>query len=192
MKKSLLLQIALAAAFLILTISCSGSSSSDNAAGGGIGGTGTIGASSGAIEGFGSVFVNGVEWETNGTEFEIEGVGGFSENDLHEGMRVKVEGTFDDNGTTGTATKIRFDDNLEGPISSVTTSSSGSVKTLVVMGQTAIVEAGVTIFDNNDPAFTFAALNDPGNVGNVVEIRRVHPGHLYREKGRRPGDISAN
>ncbi len=170
MKKSLLLQIALAAAFLILTISCSGSSSSDNAAGGGIGGTGTIGASSGAIEGFGSVFVNGVEWETNGTEFEIEGVGGFSENDLHEGMRVKVEGTFDDNGTTGTATKIRFDDNLEGPISSVTTSSSGSVKTLVVMGQTAIVEAGVTIFDNNDPAFTFAALNDPGNVGNVVEI----------------------
>jgi hypothetical protein len=170
MKKSLLLQIALAAAFLIMTISCGGSSSSsDGAAGGGIGGTGTIGASSGAIEGFGSVFVNGVEWETTGTEFEIEGVGGFSENDLHEGMRVKVEGTFDDNGTTGTATKIRFDDNLEGPISSVTTSSSGSVKTLVVMGQTAIVEDGVTIFDNNDPAFTFAALG-PANVGNVVEI----------------------
>ena len=92
MKKRLLLQIALAAAFLILTISCGGSSS-DSAAGGGIGGTGTIGASSGAIEGFGSVFVNGVEWETTGTEFEIEGVGGFSENNLHEGMRVKVEGT---------------------------------------------------------------------------------------------------
>jgi hypothetical protein len=174
MKKSLLLQITLAAAFLILTISCGGSSSSNDSssnetAGGGIGGSGTMGASSGAIEGFGSVFVNGVEWETTGTEFEIEGVGGFTENDLHEGMRVTVEGTFDDNGTTGTATRIRFDDNLEGPISSVTTSSSGSVKTLVVMGQTAIVEDGVTFFDNNDPAFTFAALG-PGNVGNVVEI----------------------
>jgi hypothetical protein len=169
MKKSLLLQITLTAAFLILTISCGGGSSSNDAVSGGIGGTGTLGVSSGAIEGFGSVFVNGIEWETTGTEFEIEGVGGFSENDLHEGMRVKVEGTFDDNSTTGTATRIRFDDNLEGPISSVTTSSSGSVKTLEVMGQTAIVADGVTFFDNNDPAFTFATLG-PGNVGNVVEI----------------------
>ncbi len=167
MKKSVFLLTCIIAAISIITVSCGGGDYS--ASSGGVGGTGVVGLSSGTIEGFGSVFVNGVEWKTTGTEFDIEGVEGFTENDLHEGMRVKVEGTFDDNGTTGTATKIRFDDNLEGPISSVTTSNSGSVKTLVVMGQTAIVEDGVTFFDNNDPTFTFASLG-PGNVGNVVEI----------------------
>ncbi|HSQ84681.1 MAG TPA: DUF5666 domain-containing protein, partial [Desulfobacterales bacterium] len=170
MRKRAFLLTCIIATITIITVSCGGGGGDSFVAGGGIGGTGVVsGASSGAIEGFGSVFVNGVEWKTTGTEFEIEGVGGFSENNLHEGMWVKVEGTFDDNGTTGTATKIRFDDNLEGPISNVTTSSSGSVKTLVVMGQTAIVEDGVTFFDNNDPTFTFASLG-PGNVGNVVEI----------------------
>jgi len=171
MRKRAFLLTCIIATITIITVSCGGGGGGDSfVASGGIGGTGVVsGASSGAIEGFGSVFVNGVEWKTTGTEFEIEGVGGFSENNLHEGMWVKVEGTFDDNGTTGTATKIRFDDNLEGPISNVTTSSSGSVKTLVVMGQTAIVEDGVTFFDNNDPTFTFASLG-PGNVGNVVEI----------------------
>lgn len=167
MKKNLFFQITVAVVFFSLTISCGGGG---GGASGGIGGSGVVsGASSGPIEGFGSVFVNGVEWETTGAEFEIEGAGGFSENDLQEGMQVKVEGTLDEGATTGTATKIGFDDNFEGPISSVTTSTSGTVKTLVVMGQTVIVENGVTIFDNNDPTFTFASLG-PGNVGNVVEI----------------------
>ena len=140
--------------------------------GGGSGGSdgGTIsGVSQGQIEGFGSVIVNGVEWGTESVEVEIEGVSGFSESDLHEGMVIRVEGSLDDSGTTGTATKINFDDNLEGPISSVNISSSGFVKTLVVLAQTVIVEDGITFFDNNDPTFTFASLG-PGNVGNVVEV----------------------
>ena len=90
--------------------------------------------SQGQIEGFGSVFVNGVEWETDSVEIEIEGSPGFSESDLQIGMLVKVEGNLDASGTTGTATTINFDDNLEGPISSITPSSTGSVKTLLVMG----------------------------------------------------------
>jgi hypothetical protein len=51
----------------------------------------------------------------------------------------------------------------------VTTSGDGSIKTLNVMVQTVIVENGVTFFDNNDPAFSFANLGS-GNIGNVVEI----------------------
>jgi len=124
------------------------------------------GVSQGQIEGFGSVFVNGVEWETDSVEIEIEGSSGFSESDLQIGMLVKVEGNLDTGGITGTAATISFDDNLEGPISSITTSSTGSVKTLLVMGQTLIVENGVTFFDNNDPTFTFAVMV----VGNVVEV----------------------
>jgi hypothetical protein len=121
--------------------------------------------SQGQIEGFGSVFVNGVEWETDRVEIEIEGSPGFSESDLQIGMLVKVEGNLDTSGTTGTAATISFDDNLEGPISSITTSSTGSVKTLLVMGQTVIVEDGVTFFDDTPP-YSFAAMA----VGDVVEV----------------------
>jgi hypothetical protein len=121
--------------------------------------------SQGQIEGFGSVFVNGVEWETDSVEIEIEGSPGFSESDLQIGMLVKVEGNLDASGTSGTATTINYDDNLEGPISSITPSSTGSVKTLLVMGQTVIVENGVTFFDDSPP-YSFAAMA----VGDVIEV----------------------
>ena len=85
--------------------------------------------------------------------------------DLRIGMVVKVEGDLDVSGTTGTAATISFDDNLEGPISSITDSSTGTVKTLLVMGQTVIVENGVTTFDDTPP-YSFAAMA----VGDVIEV----------------------
>ena len=139
-----------------------GGGGSDDTSGGGS----TSGVSQGQIEGFGSVIVNGVEWETDSVEIEFEGSPGFSQSDLQIGMLVKVQGSLDDNGTTGTAAPISFDDNLEGPITSITPSSTGSVKTLLVMGQTVIVEDGVTFFDNNDPTFNFVTMA----VGDVVEV----------------------
>jgi Domain of unknown function (DUF5666) len=121
--------------------------------------------SQGLIEGFGSVIVNGVEWESDSAEIEIEGSPGFSESNLAIGMLVKVEGNLDAGGTTGTATSISFDDNLEGPISGITTSNTGSAKTLQVLGQTVIVEDGVTTFDDTPPN-SFAAMA----VGDVIEV----------------------
>ena len=166
-KNNLLLRAICCFAILIglnFMVGCGGSGG-----GGSSGGTtppvSTLGVSQGQIEGFGSVFVNGVEWETDSVEVEIEGSPGFSESDLQIGMLVTVEGSLDDNGTTGTATSIRFDDNLEGPISSITTSSTGLVKTLLVMGQTVIVEDGVTFFDDTPP-YSFAAMA----VDDVVEV----------------------
>ena len=153
---------------LIFTVGCGGGGGggSDAPGGGGAATASTTGVSQGPIEGVGSVFVNGVEWETDNVVIEIEGNSGFSESDLHEGMLVKVQGSLDAGGTSGTASSISFDDDLEGPISSITPSSSGSVKTLLVLGQTVIVEDGVTFFDNNDPTFTFATMA----VGDVVEV----------------------
>jgi hypothetical protein len=168
MKLRLYIQAFLAVAFLILAASCGGGGGASSS--GGIGGSGLTGASSGAVQGFGSIFVNEVEFETSSAEIEIEGVGGFLEDDLREGMVVKVEGTFDDNGVDGSAEKIKYDDNLKGPISSVTTSAQGSVKTLVVMVQTIIVEDGVTRFDDSDADLDEFADLGPGNVGNVVEV----------------------
>ena len=143
-----------------------GSDSSDGSDGGGTNPpTAATNVSQGQIEGFGSVFVNGVEWETDSVEIEIEGSPGFSESDLKIGILVKVEGNLDVSGTTGSAATISFDDNLEGPISSITPSSTGSVKTVLVMGQTVIVEDGVTFFDDTPP-YSFAAMA----VGDVIEV----------------------
>ncbi len=135
------------------------------ACGGGGGGTTISGRSAGEIEGFGSVIVNGVEFETESTEVEIEGETA-SINDLQEGMVVEIEGTFDDNGLTGTANTIFAEDNIEGPITAMTETTPGLIITMEVMGQPVVVEAGLTNFDDNDPAFTFASLN----LGQVVEV----------------------
>lgn len=153
---------------IMILVACSG--------GGGSGGstTSTSGSStssvsSGGIEGFGSVIVNGVRFNTDSAEFEVENETSSSQDDLSVGMQVVVEGSIDDNGTTGTATRVRFEDNLEGPITSVTPSDTGLSKTLSVMGQTVRVESGVTVFDNSDPSFNFGSLG-PANLGNVVEV----------------------
>jgi hypothetical protein len=169
MKLRLYIQTFLAVAFLILAASCGGGGGGSSSGGGGIGGSGVTGASSGAVEGFGSIFVNGVEFETSEAEFEIEGEVGL-EDDLREGMVVKVEGSFDDNGVDGSATQVTYDDDLEGPISAFAETTPGLVKTLTIMAQTVILQNGVTRFDNNDPNFDEFADVGPGNVGNVVEV----------------------
>ena len=144
---------------------CGGGGGGSDSSGGGSTPAAATDVSQGEIEGFGSVIVNGVEWETESVEIEIEGSSGFSESDLQIGMLVKVEGNLDTGGTTGTATAISFDDNLEGPITGITTSSTGNVKTVAVMGQTVVVENGVTNFDDTPP-YSFATMA----VGDVIEV----------------------
>jgi len=129
------------------------------------------------VQGFGSIIVNDRELETEGAEVEIEGEDPFpcspsltEDCGLREGMVVRVEGSFDDNGTTGTATRIEYEDNLEGPISAFAETTPGQVKRLTILAQTVIVQNGVTRFDNNDPNFDEFADLGPGNVGNVVEV----------------------
>ncbi len=125
--------------------------------------------SSGEIEGFGSIIVNGVEYNTENAEFEIENQASGSQNDLREGMQVTIEGTTNDDGLNGTATRVHFEDNLEGPIASVTPSNTGLSKELQIMGKRVRVEQGVTQFDNADaPAFQYSNIDTA--VGNVVEV----------------------
>jgi len=144
--------------FTFIVTSCGGG-------GGDVGGAAISGRSAGEIEGFGSIMVNGVEFETESAEVQIEGETA-SINDLQEGMVVEIEGTFDANGLTGTANTIFMEDNVEGPITSMTETTPGLIITMDVMGQPVVVEAGLTNFDNNDPLFTFASLS----VGQVVEV----------------------
>jgi len=129
------------------------------------GGTGGTGISYGAVTGFGSVFVNGVEFNTTNSSVMLNGSPGPDEaTDPHRGlmvgMVVKVDGTFDSNGTTGTATSITYKDNLKGPVSSIASIVSGILK-VVVLGQNVIIDSQTAFVDT-----TFAALA----LNNVIEV----------------------
>lgn len=113
----------------------------------GIGGTGIT--STGTISGFGSIFVNGVEYETGGTAITLDGSSG-SESDLQLGMVVTITGTLDANGTTGTATTVEFDDELQGPVDTVPVDPTGDGQQLqfTVLGVTVVADKTATVFDD--------------------------------------------
>lgn len=119
-----------------------------------------IGVSNGTVTGFGSIFVNGVEFETNSAEFTIDDSPG-SENGLSVGDVVVVSGSIDANGVTGTADAVFAEEAVEGPIDSIDLLNNR----MVVAGQTVIVDAS-TSFDNNIAPATLGGLA----VGNFIEV----------------------
>jgi len=125
---------AVVVAFLLLLTACSGGSDSSIASSdGGIEGTGAPVASAGAISSFGSVFVNGVEYETNTTDIIIDDEAAQPESALKVGMLVLVRGTENSSGLTGSATSITFETKLIGPASSIDiTEETGSLTILGV------------------------------------------------------------
>ncbi len=130
-------------------------------------GTSTAGLSSGEIEDFGSIIMNGITFKTDSAEFEIEGREDetISQDDFRKGMIVEIEGSFNDDGSTGTATRVKFEDTLEGPIDSIQETSPGLVKVLTILGHSVIVENNLTKFDDT-PLVTFANLQ----VNQVMEV----------------------
>lgn len=85
---------------------------------GGIRGTGS---SVGPVSGFGSVFVNGVKFDTDGIPFRkvISNDGLDDEDDLQKGMILRVEGKWQKDGT-GQAESMEYDDSLRGTVSGLT------------------------------------------------------------------------
>lgn len=127
--------------------------------------------SSGAITGFGSVFVNGVRFDTSSASFTINGKPG-TQADLRVGHVVTVHAHRDDAGHS-TADRIDFDDAVQGPVDSV----DAAAGTLVVMGQTVLTDAD-TSFDDNIPGGSLTGLN----AGDIVEVSGMR---------RADGDIQA-
>ena len=112
---------------------------------GGMSGTGV---SQGSISSFGSIFVNGVEWDLSTATIEIDDIA-VPETALRIGMVVRVEGDFDAGNTTGIATRVRFSDLLEGPIESAPVETvPNQVKTFTILGQTVTVDVASTVFDD--------------------------------------------
>lgn len=81
---------------------------------GGIRGTGT---SVGPVSGFASVFVNGIRFNTDGLNGQVESDDGISrESELDKGMILRVDGAWQADGQ-GTASRVEYDDTLRGEIS---------------------------------------------------------------------------
>lgn len=70
------------------------------------GGTGGTGISVGSITGFGSIFVNGIEFDDTGAVVVIDNTAGHTPEELRLGMRVQISGNFDYLAGSGTADRI--------------------------------------------------------------------------------------
>lgn len=140
---------------LILTLAgCTAGGGGELADNGGVSGTGL---SQGAISSFGSIFVNGVEWDLSGATIELDGAPA-TEDDLRVGMVVRVEGDFSAGNTTGIAQRVIYDDEVEGPIESAPVETvPGVEKRFSILGQSVTVNALTTVFDDGAAYATLAA-----------------------------------
>ena len=127
----------------------------------------------GTITGFGSVFVNGTKYEVVSStrvliEDEPETLG--DDSALRVGMKVSVSAL--DDGGVRTAQVIEYDEDLKGPIESITPDGSDpTIGSFSVMSQAVTVDANTTFDDdigNNDgiAGIDFRDLQ----VGMIVEV----------------------
>jgi len=114
----------------------------------------------GPITGFGSIFVNGVEYTTTNAQIRIDDQTG-AETELHVGDIVTVNGTVNTDAKTGTATQVTFSGDVAGAVATI--DSAGG--TFIVLGQTIRV-TGSTLFDDNIHPASIAGLQ----VGTLVEV----------------------
>ncbi len=163
--------------------------------GGSMSGTGTS-VTTGAIQKFGSVFVNGVEFMTSaGTHRRMldDGAGDMIGNDndvFREGMVVTVR--HDD---MDEAAEIEFEDNLKGPVSNISLVDN-TFRVFGAAGQLVIVDGKTKFFDDTSgPALTSLsglADNDVVEVSGLADatgaihatfVERKNPGIMFEIKG---------
>ncbi|MEQ8514423.1 MAG: DUF5666 domain-containing protein, partial [Chromatocurvus sp.] len=153
--------------------------------GGGAGATSAGQSTTGTIDGFGSVFVNGVKFETDDAEVIIDGETR-SEDALSVGMVVTVQGDVNDDGVSGTAQRILYDDEVTGPITSIEPDADGNALLLRVLGFAVIVERTGTRFD--DVTFDTLAVDDVVEIsGFVGEGNRLRATRIERKSRFEPG-----
>ena len=109
----------------------------------------------GPVTNFGSVVVNGISYDTSAATFTVDGQAA-TQADLAVGDVVVIRGTINDDNSNAVAQSVEFDDNVEGPVSSVD-SAAGS---FVVLGQTVLVTADTSI-DDSCPATLDQLVNVP-------------------------------
>jgi hypothetical protein len=138
-----------------MTVSCT-----SGGGGGGIGGSGIV--AQGTITGFGSIYVNGIEYETDTASVEINEQGADA-SALKLGMVATVAGDVNADGVSGTADSVDVDNILRGPIAVVNDPDSDDVtRTVDILGFTVTLDRNDTLFGGT----TF----DTITAGNLVEV----------------------
>jgi hypothetical protein len=151
----------------LLLISCGGGGGM--LASGGIDGTGII--STGVVSAFGSIVVNGTEFDTSEAEViirgEVVGVGDAAvQENLEIGMVVAVEGRIKDDGSAF-ADRVIYRAIVNGPVESVgAIDPDTNEKQIVVLGQTVIVNV-ISKFKNT--SFNTIAEDDVVEVSGYLD-----------------------
>lgn len=156
---------------------CSGGGGGDDS-----GGTGGTGISQGPVTGIGSFHVTGTRWTLgSGGAVDLDGAPG-TENDLRLGMVVTVEGERSADGLTGTATRVVYDDEIEGPIDSLmafTDETVFSVFGRMFVADRSTVYDDVATFDSFQTAPLDTVVEVSGvpdfhpPLGNVIRATRI-------------------
>jgi hypothetical protein len=170
----------LSIALLGLLTSC-GTSTQAN---GGMGGTGmTVG----TVSSYGSIFVNGIEFNTDNVTVTLDGVTYLDDSEIDIGMVVSVEGSVNADGLTGTANTVTFRDELEGPLSANNVVVDG---TITVLGQVVTINSQTVYEPGISGYLTLAAI--PGDGSVVVEVSGYPDGrgnvYATRIEVKSPGD----
>lgn len=137
-----LYRLAAKATFLGAAILLSGCSDGGDSAG--IEGTGDILASTGSVTAFGSVWVNGIRFDTENTTVLV-GDTVASEDDIQPGMVVQISGSTDATGHAYART-IVLDHRIRGPITGII-QLGVPYSEIQVLGQTVIVPEDVALED---------------------------------------------
>jgi surface antigen len=153
---------------LALLTSCGGSGGSTAADSGGIGGTGLT--AHGTITAFGSIVVNGTEFDTSEAAIIVEGeeVGigdDVALNNLDIGRVVTVEGSGSEEDNSAVADRVTYNDDVEGPVESIRDINT-TTKEIVVLGQTVVVNV---ITKLKETTFDTLARNDMVEVSGLVD-----------------------
>lgn len=146
----------------VLLATCSGSGGPFFASGG-IDGSGVI--SQGSISGFGSIFVNGTEFDTSNAVIIINGVEiGIGDDAVRQnldiGRVVTLEGQRFEDPNTAVADRVTYSNNVKGPVESIS-DIDAITKEIVVLGQTVIVNTAT-----NFKGATFDTIRE----NDVVEV----------------------
>ena len=138
MKSLLPKRLVLVLLFCLLLTSCKGGGGS--LAGGGIDGTGIM--SAGVVSAFGSIIVNGTEFDTSNAVVVVKGEEiGVGDDDVQAnldiGMVVTVEGRIKEDGSA-VADRVIFSNNVVGPIENID-DKDATTKEIEVLGQIVVV-----------------------------------------------------
>lgn len=140
---------------LISTASCGGGGGSSS--GGSVADISGSGFVQGSIDGFGSVIVNGVHYNTDNAEFTVRSVRG-QQADLKVGQFVTIIGSR--TGSEGIAKSVSYKASLEGPVARI----DADAQHIEILGQVVIVDQ-LTAFKG----LTFSTLA----VGDFIEVSGV-------------------